>query len=267
MEKMIVLGTGNAMVTKCYNTCFAIYDGNEYILVDAGGGNRILALLEDTKIDVRKIHNIFLSHKHTDHILGMIWIIRKIGSLIFANQYEGNCKLYCHADLVDTVVTISNLTLQGKFAKLIGDRIEIVPVCNGDTKKLLNYEFTFFDIMSTKDKQFGFTTVLNNGKKLTFVGDEPYNPVCYDYVKGSSWLLHEAFCLYAERDKFKPYEKHHSTVREASILAKELNIDNLVLWHTEDKNIENRKELYISEGKEYYTGNLYVPDDLDVIEL
>ena len=39
MEKLIVLGTGNAMATKCYNTCFAIEDGEEYFLVDAGGGN------------------------------------------------------------------------------------------------------------------------------------------------------------------------------------------------------------------------------------
>ena len=35
MEKLIVLGTGNAMVTKCYNTCFALQQGDEYVLVDA----------------------------------------------------------------------------------------------------------------------------------------------------------------------------------------------------------------------------------------
>ena len=37
----------------------------------------------------------------------------------------------------------------------------------------------------------------------------------YKYVKGSDWLLHEAFCLFGEADTFKPYEKHHSTVKEA----------------------------------------------------
>ena len=29
----------------------------------------------------------------------------------------------------------------------------------------------------------------------------------YEFVKGSDWLTHEAFCLYGEADKFKPYEK------------------------------------------------------------
>ncbi len=36
MERLIVLGTGNAMVTKCYNPCFAIDNSGETILVDAG---------------------------------------------------------------------------------------------------------------------------------------------------------------------------------------------------------------------------------------
>ena len=42
---------------------------------------------------------------------------------------------------------------------------------------------------------------------------------------------------------------------------------NLLLYHTEDKNIKNRKELYTAEGRLYYHGNLYVPDDLEAIEL
>lgn len=38
MEKVIILGTGNAGVKNCYNTCFALKNKNEYLLVDAGGG-------------------------------------------------------------------------------------------------------------------------------------------------------------------------------------------------------------------------------------
>ena len=40
MEKLIVLGTGNASVTKCYNTCSIIQDEKgKYFMIDAGGGN------------------------------------------------------------------------------------------------------------------------------------------------------------------------------------------------------------------------------------
>ena len=34
--KLTMLGTGNAMVTECYNTCFALTEGGEHFLVDGG---------------------------------------------------------------------------------------------------------------------------------------------------------------------------------------------------------------------------------------
>ena len=108
---------------------------------------------------------------------------------------------------------------------------------------------------------------LENGKHLTCAGDEPYNPLCERFVSGSDWLLHEAFCLYGDREKFNPYEKHHSTVMDACKLAEQLQIPNLVLWHTEDKSLETRKETYTEEGQQYYHGNLYVPYDGEILEL
>ena len=87
------------------------------------------------------------------------------------------------------------------------------------------------------------------------------------YAKNSTWLLHEAFCLFSQADKFKPYEKHHSTVKEACELAQKLEAENLILYHTEDKNISRRKELYTEEGRQYYKGNLWIPDDLETYKL
>ena len=80
-------------------------------------------------------------------------------------------------------------------------------------------------------------------------------------------MLHEAFCLYGQRDIFEPYKKNHSTVKDACELAEKLQVPNLVLYHTEDRNIKNRKALYMAEGREYYHGNLLVPDDLETFEL
>ena len=81
------------------------------------------------------------------------------------------------------------------------------------------------------------------------------------------YLMHEAFCSYADRDIFKPYEKHHATSRDACISADKLNVKNIILYHAEDKNLSTRKERYISEGKEVFNGNIYVPNDLDEIIL
>ena len=40
--KLTMLGTGNALVTECYNTCFLIEDNGQVFMVDGGGGNTIL---------------------------------------------------------------------------------------------------------------------------------------------------------------------------------------------------------------------------------
>ena len=87
------------------------------------------------------------------------------------------------------------------------------------------------------------------------------------YAANSDYLLCEAFCLYEDREVFKPYEKHHSTVKEACELAQAMQIPNLVLWHTEDSNVAGRERLYKSEGKKFYGGNIFVPDDESLIAL
>ena len=204
---------------------------------------------------------------HTDHILGIVWMVRFIGTKILNGSYEGQLHLYSHKDLLPAIETLCRLTLQEKLCRLIGDRIVLIPVSDGEQRQILDMDVTFFDIHSTKAKQFGFTAILSDGRKLTCCGDEPLNPLCAPYVENSAWLLHEAFCLYEDRDRFKPYEKHHSTVKDACELAESLGIPNLVLWHTEDSNVAGRERLYKSEGKRYYSGNIYVPDDESLIAL
>lgn len=267
-EQLIVLGTGHAMVTRCYNTCFVIQDGQgEYFMVDAGGGNGILAQLEGAEVPYGQIHHIFLTHRHTDHLLGAIWMLRAIGSAMGSGHYEGNLNLYCHGELVETLKTIAAAILDAGVCKLLGKRIILIPLEDGMECPILNYKVKFFDIRSDKAKQYGFTVILNNGKKLTCCGDEPFQEHCLPYAACADWLLHEAFCLYGERDIFKPYEKCHSTVKDACQLAARLEVSNLVLWHTEDQNIRRRKSLYKREGRKYFKGGLYVPYDLERIEL
>ena len=154
-ETLILLGTGNATVTRCFNTCFAIKRGEEYFLVDTGGGNGIMTQLEKANIPMESIHDIFMSHEHTDHLLGLIWLIRMIATKMKKGQYEGNLNIYCHADLKDIILTITKLTVQDKFFKMIGERIFINPVEDREVRKVMGYELTFFDIHSTKAKQIG----------------------------------------------------------------------------------------------------------------
>lgn len=267
MDFLNILGTGSAMVTKCYNTCFTLSDGNEHFLVDAGGGNTILANLEKLDIKINSIHNVFISHRHNDHLTGVIWIIRAVAQSIINNKYDSKLKIYAHSEVINSIKIITPELLEKKFTKYIGDRIQLIEVRSGDVITIHKWSVEFFDICSSKQLQFGFRTISEGGKTLTFLGDEPYSEVLKSYAEGVDFLLHEAFCLYSDKDIFKPYEKHHATVKDACMTAEILSVKNLILYHTEDKNLRNRKQLYTDEGKLYFSGNLIVPDDLEVIKL
>ena len=63
MEKLIVLGTGNAQAVHCYNTCFAMKNGEEYtIKLDMllQGGDSLLmtnTIIFKLKIKREKVYN------------------------------------------------------------------------------------------------------------------------------------------------------------------------------------------------------------------
>lgn len=265
--KLTILGTGNAKVTKCYNTCFTLNEDKEYFMIDGGGGSTILKQLEDAGISWKDIRTIFVTHKHIDHLLGIIWMLRMYCQGMARGQFDGEVVIYGHDEVICLLKQMSQMLLTAKETKYIGEKVHLEEVKDGEERMILGHKVIFFDILSTKAKQFGFCMELEKGKKLTCCGDEPYNDYEKKYAENSTWLLHEAFCLDGQADIFHPYEKHHSTVKDACQLAEELKVENLLLYHTEDKNIAQRKELYHNEGKKYFNGKILIPDDLESFEL
>lgn len=265
--KLTVLGTGNANVTECYNTCFTLEEAGEILLVDGGGGSLLFQRLKAAGIDWRRIRQIYITHKHVDHLMGVLWMVRMITQGMARGSYDGSAEILGHADVIDLVRNMSMMLYPEKQTKYLDDRLKLTPVADGETRELLGHEFTFFDIGSTKEKQFGFSIAGEGAPLLCCCGDEPYNPREEPYASGARWLMHEAFCLYGQRDVFHPYEKHHSTALDAAKLARDLGVKNLILYHTEDKNYPNRKELYTREAGEAFSGCVFVPWDLETFEL
>ena len=265
--RLTMLGTGHAVVTECYNTCFVLSEEGRHFLVDGGGGIGLLRQLKAAGLTWTDMREIFVTHKHLDHLLGILWLLR----LSCHGWESGKCRekirVYGHDEVIGLLRELAEKLLSPRETKWIGQGVELIAVPDGERREINGREVTFFDIRSTKDKQFGFSMALADGKRLVCCGDEPYRPCEEPYVKGCDWLLHEAFCLHAQADVFKPYEKSHSTVMDACQMAEALGVRNLVLYHTEDSDIRNRKARYTDEGIRYYTGNLYVPDDLEVIEV
>lgn len=268
--QITMLGTGNATVSQIYNTCFVLQTPSTLMLVDAGGGNGILAQLKKVNVLISDIHHLFVTHAHTDHVLGVIWVIRMVAQ---CKGYEGLLHVYGNDKVMKVIMTIIDMILAKKQLAKVAERVVFHQLEDGDCFEVGDMKLECFDIQSTKEKQFGFRAELPSSDEsdkplvLACLGDEPYNEQNRRYIVGADWMMCEAFCLYADRDTFKPYEKCHSTALDAGKLAEELGVKNLILYHTEEKTLANRKENYTREAAENFKGRIFVPDDLEVIEL
>ena len=84
-------------------------------------------------------------------------------------KYEGEFNIYGHNEVVNILNTLSNMMLTKKLLKFVGNGINICEVCHGDKIDVIGMNIEFFDIESTKDKQFGFKAVLPNKKTLVLL--------------------------------------------------------------------------------------------------
>ena len=130
--KVTFLGTGCALVLKRYNTCFLMEEGDKKLLVDAGGGNEILVRLDKLGVKITDIGGMFVSHSHTDHILGTPWVIRAVGTAMTEQGYEGNFTVAACKETLGHVRSICEMTLGKKFTKLFDSRIFFQEVSDGE---------------------------------------------------------------------------------------------------------------------------------------
>ncbi len=268
METLIALGTGAARAMRYYNTCFALQGQQGTLLVDGGGGNGILLRLEAAGISLETLTNLFVTHEHIDHSLGVIWIVRMVSTLFLKGRRSHPLRIYCHARLSQKMEAICRATLSANQCAPIGSHILFTPVADGEQREIAGHTATFFDIHSHKAEQFGFCLQSTDGQRIVCSGDEPLAPSCHHFAQGADWLLHEAFCLDADAGIFDPHAIGHGTVAEAARTAQSLGVKNLVLWHTEDsRTVGTRKALYSAEAQSLFTGRVIVPDDLETVAL
>ncbi len=265
-RKIIALGTGIPESVKYFQTAFLIQNNATNLLIDTGGGSGILAELDSSGISLENIQNVFISHKHMDHIMGIFWILRFRGVDIYSGK-AANLKIFSSKDNIELIKNISTFFLKKKVLDLFDHQIEFIEIDQNNVLDLDPWKVEFFNVNSPKEDQWGCKITFADGKILSYIGDEPFNESLRPICANNDYLFHDAFCLEKDKDIFKPQEIHHSTVKEAATNAQSLNVKNLLLFHTEDKStFGNRKSLYVAEAKNEFSGNVIVPDDGEIIE-
>lgn len=267
MDKLIFLGTGHALAYHCYTTCLALTDGERTFVTDGGGGNGVFMQMERANMRPDEVTDLFISHAHTDHLIGAIWLVRVIGHQFDRSGRTTPLHVYGHASVLETFRTICNLLVGGQVLSHFDKDIIFHAVESGDTHTIGHWQVTFFDTGAAKTTQYGWRATLENGKTLVFLGDEPLTDVGLPYAKDADYLVHEAMCLEADADKYHPHRIHHSSVVDAANNATRAGAKHLILFHAEDKDLDTRKARYTAESAAHFDGPVDAPDDLDVFIL
>jgi ribonuclease Z len=266
-KELIFLGTCNACVTECYNTCFVLDTGDERILVDGGGGVGVFRQLMQADVALESIHHMFISHVHTDHLFGAIWVLRTIIMGMHEGTYEAPLRVYANPEVMAAMKTIMGIVLPALYTDKLGREVELVELSDGQRLEIIGMPFTFYEVSAGKFRQFGFSVEYEEGRRLVCLGDEPFREELSPVVRGADWLLCEAFCLFEDEQRFHAYEYEHGTAVDAARMAKKYGVKNLVLYHTEDTDLAHRKQRYTREASCAFDGKVYVPDDLERIIL
>ena len=265
LMELTFLGTSSAVPSKYRNhASIALKAFGEVMIFDCGEGTQ--RQLANAKISPMKIDKIFISHLHGDHILGLPGLIQSMGfrgrvePLHIYGPYGINqlneiisCFGYFTIDfpikiheivegkiiendeyIIECIKTKHNVynlsysVYEKKKPRFLREKAIALGVKPGpDFGKLHNG----FEVM-VGEKVIKPEQVLGEkrqGVKIVYSGDTKPCHAMVEFAKGATVLIHES--TYKTEDRIKATENFHSTSSQAARIAKEANVEKLILTH------------------------------------
>tara|TARA_B100000809_G_scaffold266889_1_gene332575 strand:+ start:805 stop:1710 length:906 start_codon:yes stop_codon:yes gene_type:complete len=280
---------------KTHPTSQVLSIKNHLFLIDCGEGTQVQ--LRRCKVKFSRIRHIFISHLHGDHYFGLIGLIStfmllgreaelniygpkgikevmmlqlKLGKAWFnypLNFHELESK---ESEIIfeDDNVIVQTVPLKHRiytngfvFKEKLGER-----KVNIDAVKSNNIDMSYCQKIKQGSDVENDDGVLISNKEITFDPEKPksyafcsdtqYYPECIPTIKNVTALYHESSFL--EEHEHLCAKTRHSTARQAALIAKEANVDRLILGHysTRYPSIEKFK----TEAKQVF-GNVELAED------
>ncbi len=286
MLSLTFLGTGAACPTVDRNvSSIAVHREGEMLLFDCGEGTQRQMMRYATGFSFK---DIFFTHYHADHMLGVVGLIRTMGLL---DRTEG-VTLYGPRGAQKILGGALAVGIErNKFP------VEIIEVKPGDRLGRGEYELAVFETQHRADT-VGYALVehqrlgrfdpdrarelgvpegplwgqIHKGKTITlptgetiapeqlvgptrsgrtivFSGDTRPHPAVIAAARGADLLVHEA--TFGQEEQARAMETGHSTAREAALVAQEAGVKRLVLTHISARYSRDAPEL-LAEAQEVF---------------
>ncbi|XBT18844.1 MAG: ribonuclease Z [Candidatus Shikimatogenerans sp. AspAUS03] len=290
--KLIILGNNSSLPKKnYYPSAQILYMNNKYFLIDCGENTQSQIL--KSKIKFLKINNIFISHLHEDHYLGIFNLLFTYNLL----KRKKNIKIYCPLILKILIKKFIKLLKKKMNYKIIfhilyknkntiiynknNIKIYTFPLkhnvyCNGFlfieniykkkiywNKFLKNNNIKNINIINKKNINKNiyfnkkFIKYKLKQKSYAYCSDTKYNKDIIPFIKNINLLYHES--TYLHKDKKIAFNKGHSTAYQAAKIANYSNVSKLLLGHFSNKIVN--LNLYLKEAKIIFK-NVYISEIL-----
>ncbi len=285
-----ILGTGGMMPLPHRNlTSVLLRREGDLFLFDCGEATQIS--LKRLNLKWKKIHSIFISHMHADHVTGLP------GILMLSSQVDRNEPLHIYGpgtikDYIDANRNILDMYINYEIAVHVIDSpgviidheeytVEAFPLYH--TKPCLGYSMTekerpgvFHPEQADRlgvprgplwaTLQSGNVVRLESGemiypsdvlgpsrpgRKFTFITDTSYSPKISRYAAGSDLLICEGMFEHALEATAR--EKRHLTARQAGMIARDAGeVKKMGLIHFSPRYIERELQLLLNEARELF---------------
>ena len=204
---------------------------NEEILLDVGRGTAVR--LSQIGNDFSKINNIYISHLHYDHIVGLadLWLTSNLWQKKENTNVYGpkGIKRFCSSLIKAYDEDISYRYKDGKYSKLNCKNFREV----GEEKLLLQIE-PFKNSHGHIEESYGFIINYNN-KKIVYSGDTSYSENLIVNSKNSEVLIHEIISvsqnIYNNNKKIQDVVASHTSISQLINILKIVKPKLTILNH------------------------------------
>ena len=223
------LGTASAVPAAGHDTSSFVINGK--YLVDTGW-NAAIRMLEHgfTPVD---LEYLFFTHCHHDHYLGLPHLLFYLSMRRREDPHRPPLKIVGPAEDTEEVVALAHRFLQTDRFPGLEQTPEIIPLNPGESYQTDAFRIdTCATIHPVQGLCYRFTDK-KSGAVFAFTGDTAYHPPIATYVKGVSFLIHEA-----SNGPENPRPKAtsgHSGAPQAATIAQAAGVDLLALIHCPEK--------------------------------
>ena len=300
--KIHILGCGSALPTlQHYSSSQVVELRGKQFMIDCGEGTQMQ--LRRSRIRFTKLSAVFISHLHGDHCFGLIGMISTFGLLgrtakldVYAPaaleaMLNEQMRLFCHGLDYDVVFHVVDTTRQKVIFEDRSLTVESIPLehrvpCCGflfREKPTMPHikrdmiDFYQIPVSQINNIKGGADWVTSDGEVIpnsrlvepaeparsyAYCSDTRYIPTLHERVKGVTALYHES--TYGEDNMQHAEKYYHSTARQAAMVARDAQVDKLLLGHYssryEDENV------LLAEAKKVFN-NSFLCDEQMIFEL